>query len=53
VAKLQDISRREFLILGSLAAVVLLFGIWPAPLLEVMHPTIEHLVAHLTQSKVI
>jgi len=53
VAELQDINRREFLILGSLAVVVLLFGIWPAPLLEVMHPTIEHLVAHLTQSKVI
>ena len=51
VAQLQDINGREALILGSLAAVVLLFGIWPAPLVEVMQVTLENLVAHVTVSK--
>ena len=45
------INRREFLFLGLLAIMVLLFGIWPAPLLDVMHPTIENLAAHVMQSK--
>jgi len=31
--------------------VVLLFGIWPAPLVEVMQTTLENLVAHVTVSK--
>ena len=51
VAALQDINGREALILGSLAFVVLLFGIWPAPLVEVMEVTLENLVAHITVSK--
>jgi NADH-quinone oxidoreductase subunit M len=51
VAQLQDINGREALILGSLAAMVLLFGIWPAPLVEVMQATLENLVAHVTVSK--
>jgi len=48
VAELTDINAREFLILAMLAIVVLLFGIWPAPLLEVMSPSIEHLVEHIS-----
>ncbi|MCO6413356.1 MAG: NADH-quinone oxidoreductase subunit M [Thiogranum sp.] len=51
VAKLQDINNRELVILGSLAFVVLLFGIWPAPLVEVMQASIENLVAHVAISK--
>jgi NADH-quinone oxidoreductase subunit M len=51
VAKLQDINNRELLILGSLAVAVLLFGIWPAPLVEVMQASIENLVAHVAISK--
>lgn len=51
VAELTDINGREKFILIVLAAVVLLFGIWPAPLFEVMHPTFEHLFEHITQSK--
>ena len=51
VAKLEDINGREGLILGSLAVMVLLFGLWPAPLVEVMQATIENLVAHVTVSK--
>ncbi len=51
VAKLQDINRREFMFLTILAFMVLLFGIWPAPLLEVMDASVVNLVAHMTQSK--
>jgi NADH-quinone oxidoreductase subunit M len=51
VASLKDIDRRELAILGTLAFVVLLFGLWPNPLLEVMHPTVEHLVQQVVQSK--
>lgn len=53
VAALQDISRREFLMLAILAVAVLLLGIWPAPLLEVMDASVENLLLHMTQSKVI
>jgi NADH-quinone oxidoreductase subunit M len=47
VAQLKDINRREFLILGVLAIAVLLLGVWPDPLLEVMHSSIEHLINHV------
>lgn len=51
VAALKDINRREFVILGSLAAVVVLFGVWPAPLLDVMRPSVDYLLQHVMQSK--
>jgi NADH-quinone oxidoreductase subunit M len=51
VAKLEDINRREFLVLGTLAFVVLLLGVWPAPLLEVMHATVDNLIQHIAVSK--
>jgi NADH-quinone oxidoreductase subunit M len=51
VAGLSDINRREFLILALLAVAVLLFGIWPAPLLDVMGPSIDHLVEQISVSK--
>jgi NADH-quinone oxidoreductase subunit M len=51
VAQLQDVNGREILVLGTLAAAVLLFGIWPAPLVEVMDATLQNLVAHVTISK--
>lgn len=44
VAALADLDLRERINLGVLAAVVLLFGLWPAPLVNVMHVTIENLV---------
>lgn len=52
VAKLTDINGRETLILTTLAIVVLLFGIWPAPLLEVMDASVQNLLQHIIQSKV-
>ena len=51
VAGLSDIGRREFAVLGVLAVMVLVVGLWPAPLLEVMGPSVEHLLEHLAKSK--
>jgi NADH-quinone oxidoreductase subunit M len=31
--------------------VVLLFGLWPAPLVEVMHASVDNLLIHLSASK--
>jgi len=39
VKALTDINNREFLILGLLAIAVLVLGLWPDPLFDVMHPT--------------
>jgi NADH-quinone oxidoreductase subunit M len=52
VAALQDINSREFLILSTLAVAVLFFGLYPAPLLEVMDATVRHLIEHIAVSKV-
>ncbi|MBX5460162.1 MAG: NADH-quinone oxidoreductase subunit M [Steroidobacteraceae bacterium] len=52
VARLQDLNIREFLILGVLALAVLLLGVWPAPLLEMMQASIHHLVDQAVASKV-
>ncbi|MYB34075.1 MAG: NADH-quinone oxidoreductase subunit M [Gammaproteobacteria bacterium] len=51
VAGLDDLSRREFMMLAILAGMVLLFGIWPNPLLELMHASSENLLVHLEISK--
>ena len=51
VATLDDLNGREFLILGVLAAAVLLLGIWPAPLLELMQASVQHLVGQIVTSK--
>ena len=51
VASLKDINRREGLVLGSLAVLVLLLGIYPAPLLEVMHATVDNLLQQAVTSK--
>ena len=45
VAALKDLNGREFLVLGVLAVAVLLLGVWPAPLLNIMQPTMHHLVS--------
>jgi NADH-quinone oxidoreductase subunit M len=51
VASLKDLNAREFSILGVLAGLVLLFGIWPAPLLDLMHASVENLIQHVAVSK--
>ena len=51
VASLKDVNRREFVVLAVLAVAVLLLGLWPAPLLDVMNPSIGHLVQQMLASK--
>ena len=51
VAALKDINAREFTILALLGIAVLVLGIWPGPLTEVMHASVEHLLQHVAISK--
>ncbi len=51
VAALKDINAREGMVLGSLAFFTLLLGIWPAPLLDVMHATVDNLLQQAVTSK--
>ena len=44
VATLKDLEPQEKISLGLIAFFVLLLGIWPFPLLEVMHPTVDLLI---------
>ena len=52
VAQLKDIGLREFLVLGLLALAVLAMGVWPNPFAEVLHTSVDDLLAHVTQSKI-
>ena len=52
VAALTDINKREFLFLAILALAVLALGLWPDPLVEVMHPTIDNLLNHIANPKI-
>ena len=51
VAALKDIGAREFLVLGLLALAVLGMGLYPLPLTEVMHASVNDLLKHLAASK--
>ena len=51
VAELKDLNRREFIVLGVLAIAVLVVGVYPAPLIDMMNVSIEQLVEHIGQSK--
>ena len=51
VASLRDVDSREFFYLAVLAAGVLLLGVWPAPLMEVMEVTLANLLEHVQQTK--
>lgn len=44
VEELTDINPRETFILSVLAVAVLLFGLWPEPILEIMEPSVNHLI---------
>jgi NADH-quinone oxidoreductase subunit M len=52
VAKLKDIDSREFFVLGVLAVAVLVVGVWPAPLLDVLRASTQHLAQQLLVSKI-
>ena len=51
VAALEDLNIREFVVLAVLALAVLVVGLWPAPLVEMMEVTIRNLVEQAAQSK--
>lgn len=51
VAALQDLNKREFFILAVLAILVIGFGVYPQPITEMTHATVEQLLGHLAQSK--
>ncbi|MCB1874497.1 MAG: NADH-quinone oxidoreductase subunit M [Chromatiales bacterium] len=51
VAALQDVNKREFVILSTLALAVLLVGLWPGPLVDVMHASVDNLLNHISVSK--
>jgi NADH-quinone oxidoreductase subunit M len=52
VAALNDLNGREILVLGSLAGLVLLLGVWPAPFLDVVHVSVAHLLQQVSVSKI-
>jgi NADH-quinone oxidoreductase subunit M len=52
VAELKDLNNREFLILGVLAVATIALGVWPQPLTDMTHATVNQLLAHLAQSKI-
>ncbi|MGN6652922.1 NADH-quinone oxidoreductase subunit M, partial [Trinickia sp.] len=51
VKELKDINRREYLILGVLAGLTLLMGVYPKPFTDVMHASVDNLLTHVAQSK--
>jgi NADH-quinone oxidoreductase subunit M len=51
VAEMQDINKREFLVLGALALCVLAMGLYPFPFTEVMHASVDNLLKHVAVSK--
>ena len=51
VAALSDLNGRESLVLGLLAASVLLMGVYPLPFTEVMHPSVNELLRHIAIPK--
>jgi NADH-quinone oxidoreductase subunit M len=51
VAALKDLNKRELLILGTLALLVIGFGVYPQPITEMTHATVNQLLSHLANSK--
>ena len=53
VAELNDINKRETLILSILAFFVLAVGLWPEPLINVMNDSLVHVIEQATTSKLV
>ena len=51
VRTLGDLNPREFWLLATVAAAVLLMGVWPKPFTDVMNQTVIDLLAHVSKSK--
>ncbi|WP_040728202.1 NADH-quinone oxidoreductase subunit M [Thiomicrorhabdus sp. Kp2] len=51
VEQLSDLNKREFAIMAILAVAVVGLGVYPAPIMEVMHASVENLLVQATTSK--
>ena len=51
VEDMKDVSPREFSFLAVLAVLVLAMGIYPKPVTEIMHVSVNNLLAHIALSK--
>ena len=51
VAELIDINQRELLILGTLAILVIGFGVYPQPITEMTHATVAQFLDHMAITK--
>ncbi len=52
VKHLHDIGTREILVMSMLAISVLVMGLYPLPLSEIMHASVNDLLVHLARSKI-
>ncbi len=52
VKELTDINAREALVLSILAVAVLLIGLWPQPLVDLMQASVADLLEHIVKPKV-
>jgi len=53
VSRLQDINSREFFMLAVLAIAVLAMGLYPKPFTDVMQASVDALLKHVAQPKLI
>jgi NADH-quinone oxidoreductase subunit M len=51
VSELTDLNNREFVFLSVLAVCVLVMGVYPFPVTEVMHASVNDLLKHVAVSK--
>ncbi|HEX7055186.1 MAG TPA: NADH-quinone oxidoreductase subunit M [Burkholderiales bacterium] len=51
VAALADLNAREAIVLVALAVAVLAVGIWPLPLVDLMHASVNELLRHVALPK--
>jgi NADH-quinone oxidoreductase subunit M len=51
VAALADLNPREAIVLVALAVAVLAMGIWPLPLVDLMHASVNELLRHVAIPK--
>ena len=51
VEAMQDINGREFIVLTLLAVGVLGIGLYPLPLTQVMHASVDNLLVQMSHSK--
>ncbi|MFZ6820264.1 NADH-quinone oxidoreductase subunit M [Undibacterium sp. Ji22W] len=52
VAKLVDLNKREFFMLGVLAIAVIAMGLYPAPFTDAMQVSVADLLKHVATSKI-